>query len=487
MGTVLRTGCPALLGLTTKPIPTIRSGYTRLRIELMSRPLEIDGIEACLSQYGHSRETTYRHLSMLSGAHLSSIHHRNHGRPSKREAAYDRQYLTYEEEEVIATCLLSMAQSGYRLPRKFLRKLAHYVKRQRNSIEPVYQYQPEGDGARIPSKNWSTAFWKRHPTIKNALEIPKKNTKKCDQHIFDHIDAWINIIAPKLDTLKALNKNTYHVVVIGGILKFPAIIPEIVSEDTIHAYLNANDEGKVLTAIECSGMDGQFINPLIISPTVAERNQTLDHVLNCHHDQSSNGYLNSEVTIKWVTNIFEPQTRALANGRPRFLISDVLTYYITHEFRVFCKENRIHLCGLHSNVVQRLQFYTASSSKQLQISLREEYSRAYSHSRDCEKPQFSLLYDRARRRAIDLHTAKAQFQDEDSSEASIDFSASNVEDSPQTTEDTAQTTKDTPKTVEELISLRQDIENDLKCEALSEAMKGRIQNLLDIAMIGATI
>lgn len=448
----------------------------------MSEPLKIDKAEACLSQHGYPRKETYNYLSRSSGARRSSIAHRNAGRQSIREAAYDRQSLTYEEEEVIASCLLSVAQSGYRLPETFLQKIAHHVKRQRNSIELVHQYNPKKDDVTIPGRNWSAAFFKRHPTLKNALKIPK-NKKKRDQHIYDNIDAWINIIAPKLDTLKALNKNTYHVIATGGILKFPAIIPEIVGEDTIRAYLDANNKGKVVTAIECSNMDGQFLNPLIISPTDVERNQTLNHVFNCHHNQSSNGYLDREVTIKWVTNIFEPQTRALANGRPRFLISDALTYYNTHELRVFCKKNRIHLYGLHSMVVQRLQFHTASSFEQLQISLREEYSRAYSHSRDCEKPQFSLLYDRARQRAIDVHTTRAQFQDEDSSEASIDSSASSFEDSPQTTEDAAQT-KDIPKTVEELISLRQDIENDLKCEAFSEAVKGRIRHLLDIAMIG---
>jgi hypothetical protein len=449
----------------------------------MSEPRKIDEAEACLSQYGYSRGTTYRGLSELSGVHLSSLAHRNNGRLSKREAAYDKQYLTYEEEEVIATCLLSMAQSGYRLPKNFIRKIAHHAKRQRNSIEPVHQYQPEGHDVRIPGKNWPAAFHKRHPKLQIALKIPK-NTKKCDQHIYDNIDTWINIIAPKLDTLKALNKNTYHVIATGGILKFPAIIPEIVGEDTIRAYLDANNKGKVVTAIECSSIDGQFINPLIISPTDAERNQTLDHAFNCHHDQSSNGYMDREVAIKWVTNIFEPQTRALANGRPRFLISDTLTCHNTHKLRVFCKKNRIHLYGLHSLVVQRLQFHTASSFEQLQISLREEYSRAYSHSRDYEKAQFTLLYDRARQRAIDVHTTLAQFRDEDSSEHSIHSSASSFEDSLQTTEDTGQTTKDIPKSVEELISLRQGIENDLKCEAFSEAVKGRIRHLLDIAMIG---
>lgn len=459
----------------------------------MSEPLKIDEAEACLRQYGYSRKTSYRRLSKSSTVSRSALNYRNLGRLSIREAAIDRQNLTYAEEEVTASCLLSMAQSGYRLSGIFIRQIAHHVKRQRNSIELVHQYNPKDDRVKIPGRNWPAAFLKRHPTLKNALKTPK-NIKRRDQHICDNIDAWINVIAPKLDTLKALNKNTYHVIATGGILKFPAIIPEIVSEDTIRAYLHANNKGKVVTAIECGSMDGQFLNPLIISPIGAEKNQTLDHVLSCHHDQSSNGYLDREVTINWVRNIFEPQTRALANGRPRFLISDALACYNTRELRVFCNKNRIHLCRPHSMVVQRLQFHTASSFEQLQISLREEYSRAHCHSINSEKAQFSLLYDRARHRAIDVHTTRAQFQDKDASEASIDSSASSFEDSLQTTEDTAQTTKDTaqttkdtPKNVEEFISLHQDIENDLKCEVFSEAVKGRIRHLLDIAMIGAAI
>lgn len=451
----------------------------------MSEPPKIDKAEACLRRYGYSRKMTYRRLSKKSGVTKSSLSRRNLGCQSQREAAYDRQSLTYEEEEIIATCLLSIAQSGYRFPGDFIRKIAHHVKRQRNSVEPVHQYQPEDDGVKMPGRNWPTGFYKRHPTLNNALKT-LKNTKKYDQHIFDNIDALINIITPKLDTLKALNRNTYHVIATGGILKFPAIIPEIVSEDTIRAYLDANSKGNVITTIECSSMDGRFINPLIISPTGAERNQTLDHVFNCHHNKSRNGYLDRQVTMKWVTDIFEPQTRALANGRPRFLISDTLTCYNTRELRVFCKKNRIHICGPHSMVVQRLRFYTASSFEQLQISLREEYSKAYCHSRDCEKAQFSLLYDHARQRAIDVHTTRAQSQDNDSSEASIDYSASSFEDSLQTTEDTGQTTKDTPKTVE-LISLCQELENDLKCKAFSEAVKGRIRQLLDIAIVGPAI
>lgn len=101
---------------------------------------------------------TYNARSKRKGVPLSTLYHREHGRPSRKTKAEGQQYLTVPEEKALETFLRLMSDFGYPVRIKFLPLFANSIARQRSttnkSIKP-------------PSKNWAQAFQKRHPGLKS--------------------------------------------------------------------------------------------------------------------------------------------------------------------------------------------------------------------------------------------------------------------------------------------------------------------------------
>ena len=56
---------------------------------------------------------------------------------------------------------------------------------------------------------------------------------------------------------------------------------------------------------------------------------------------TSNGWTDSETTYRWLCSFYKAIKNRVKRGRPRLLLMDNHTSYITIEFFDFCKENLI--------------------------------------------------------------------------------------------------------------------------------------------------
>jgi hypothetical protein len=111
----------------------------------------MDAAGAVLATFRCSTEhETYAALSEISRVPASTLWHRDHGRPSRREVAAQKQYLTPSEEKALADYVLRMAKRGYPAPVKLLRYLAWVITRRRSS---TFQIHTINDGVRPPGKN----------------------------------------------------------------------------------------------------------------------------------------------------------------------------------------------------------------------------------------------------------------------------------------------------------------------------------------------
>ncbi|PMD57268.1 uncharacterized protein K444DRAFT_534686, partial [Hyaloscypha bicolor E] len=93
-----------------------------------------------------------------------------------------------------------------------------------------------------------------------------------------------------------------------------------------------------ITAIECTSADGQFLKPSIIWPTHFQEIWEGSSNFGWYHEQSKDGYLDRNVILKWITETFEPQTKARAKGSIPLLISDALSDYNTRFVEKFCEK-----------------------------------------------------------------------------------------------------------------------------------------------------
>ena len=60
----------------------------------------------------HGVPRTYAALAELTNVPLSTLHHRDRGRPSKQQSAQRRQYLTPEGEKALVNFLMLMSHLG---------------------------------------------------------------------------------------------------------------------------------------------------------------------------------------------------------------------------------------------------------------------------------------------------------------------------------------------------------------------------------------
>src|SRR5450432_1734110 len=101
---------------------------------------------------------TYDATSKRSGVPLTTLYHRDHGRPSKEKKAQGQQYLTPSEEKALEKYLELIADLGNPVRIKYLPSLAFNIARQRSATNKA---------TKPPNKNWAQAFQKRHPVLKS--------------------------------------------------------------------------------------------------------------------------------------------------------------------------------------------------------------------------------------------------------------------------------------------------------------------------------
>jgi hypothetical protein len=109
----------------------------------------------------------------------------------------------------------------------------------------------------------------------------------------------------------------------GVMLSMLGSVKVFVGRDDVRRHRGAGVKRTMVTAIECISVDGRSLYPLVIWPASTHRsNWTTYPTPGWHFGFSENGYNDSKINLEWLTRVFDPQTREIANGKPRVLVSD---------------------------------------------------------------------------------------------------------------------------------------------------------------------
>ena len=176
----------------------------------------------------------------------------------------------------------------------------------------------------------------------------------------------------------------------------------LIGKDDLRNHRGGGFKRTMVTAIECIIADGRSLLPLIIWPASTHRsNWTTYPTLGWHYAHSENGYNDSKINLEWLIRVFDPQTKALANLKPRVLICDGFGTHETLEILEFCFENNILLCRLPSHTSHKLQPCDIGVFAPLKTAYRDEVERLYREGLDTiNKEHFTSLYKPARERAL---------------------------------------------------------------------------------------
>jgi hypothetical protein len=444
--------------------------------------VEMDPASRALADAPPNDGRTWAARADSSGVALTTLYNRYHGRPSKEEIAQLQQYLTVEEEKALVAFMLLMSSLGQPVRVKYIPTLAFSIARRRS---------PANRPNKPPGKNWAQAFGRCHPQLK-ARRVKSIDWERHETHIYDKVMEWFRVISGVLNDPAILPGNVYNMDETGVLLSKLGSVKALVGRDDLRGYRGSVVKRTLVTAIECVSADGRALHPLIIWPAVTHRgNWTTYPTPEWHYGISEKGYNDSKISLEWITRVFDPETKDIANGKPRVLISDGFATHETLEILEFCFANNIILCRLPSHTSHKLQPCDISVFGPLKTAYRDQVERLNRGGvNTVGKQHFTYLYKPARDKAITKRNILAGWAaaglfpfnpervlrdmpkpptEQSSSTATVAATSSQNEVPP------TPVTPVTPVTVEALTSLHGLIKQDICAAELDDAGKQRLQ------------
>ena len=337
---------------------------------------------------------TYTALSEKSKVARSTLFYRKNGRLSREAKARKQQYLTPPEEKTLVKYLVRMSNLGFPLPIKYIPSLAFTIAR--------------GRKPNPPSKNWAKRFEERQPELQSR-KVKPVDWKCHDINIYDKITQWFEMINKELQDPDVRPENVYNMDETGVMLSMLGSVKVLVSRNDLRDYRGAGVKRTIVTAIECVSADGRALLPMVIWPATSHRsNWTTYPTPGWHYAFSENGYTDSKISLEWLKCVFDPQTKAQAQQKPRILISDGFGTHETLEILEYCFENNILPCRLPSHTSHKLQPCDVGVFAPLKAAYRDEVERLYrGGANTVGKEHFTYLYGPAREKALTPRNIKA--------------------------------------------------------------------------------
>jgi hypothetical protein len=359
---------------------------------LTTTTVNMDRASKALTEAPPNDERTWAARADATGIALTTLYNRWRGRPSIEQKAQAQQYLTVEEEKALVTFLLLMSSFGQPVRIKYIPSLAFSIARRQS---------PATRPNKSPGKNWAQAFGKRHSELKSK-RVRSIDWKRHEIHIYDKITEWFDVIGKVLQDPAILPENVYNMDETGVMLSMLGSVKVLVGKDDLRGHRGAGVKRTLVTAIECISADGRSLSPLIIWPASTHRSNWTTHPTpGWHYGVSENGYNDSKISLVWLKRVFDAETRARANGKPRVLICDGFGTHETLEILEFCFENNIILCRLPSHTSHKLQPCDVSVFAPLKTAYRDQVERLNRGGiNTIGKEHFTYLYAPARERTL---------------------------------------------------------------------------------------
>ncbi|KAI2477470.1 DDE-domain-containing protein [Pyrenophora tritici-repentis] len=278
----------------------------------------MDAASKALAEAPPNDGRTWATRADSSGVALTTLYNRHQGRPSKEEIAQRQQYLSVEEEKALVAFLILMSSFGQPVRIKYIPTLAFSIARRRF---------PTSRPNKPPGKNWAQAFGKRHPELK-AKRIRSIDWKRHEIYIYTKVTEWFEVIGKVLQDLAILPENVYNVDETGVMLSMLGSVKVLVGREDIRGYRGAGVKRTMVTAIECISANGRVLDPLVIWPASTHRSNWTTHPTpGWHYGFSENGYNDSKISLEWLTRVFDPQTKGIAKGKPRWAATGLFPFH----------------------------------------------------------------------------------------------------------------------------------------------------------------
>ena len=291
---------------------------------------------------------TYKTLSEAAVSNQlskSSLGHRRIGRRSRQEAHQDEQIFSPVAEKAIVKWILKLDDYGFSPRVDILMGLVKNLAKEEAARQvPVRNFAVGKKPAQsnLIGKNWVTCFLNCHPNL--AVKFAGRIDRQCAHAGNPYV---INT----------------HFIELGKIIRSGQFSPRTITNIDGKGFLvglsprtrvitrrgkknpHVKQDGKrdSITALEAVSADGFVFPPYLISKGSIHVFSLYKHVTAENRDArwavSLKGWTDSKIGYDWLTNVYDPISKA--HCEPRLLILDGHVSHINFEFLRYCKNNDI--------------------------------------------------------------------------------------------------------------------------------------------------
>jgi hypothetical protein len=198
---------------------------------------------------------------------------------------------------------------------------------------------------------------KRHPDLE-SVTARRIDIKRMQGASKDTLNAWFNAFKATVAEFKISNSDIYNMDETGFSIGSMASTKVIV-DSTVKSKWQANPgRQEWISIVECICADGTAIDPFIIfkGKNVSQHWISEDIIPDTwSFSANSNGWTSNTLGLEWLSSVFEPKTRAKAEGKTRLLICDGHDSHINGFFISFCMANDTQLLILPPHTSHMLQ------------------------------------------------------------------------------------------------------------------------------------
>ena len=282
------------------------------------------------------RKGQYSSVRAAAKAHdvsHATLNRRTNGGKSIAESREGQQNLSIAEEKALLRWITQMTAAGHPVRHGYIREMAHHIliSRYHDSTTSGPSFLPYiGD-------TWVQRFLHRNPQLATVISCTieaarlKETTKEA-------IEKWFDQYREAIAEHQILDENKYNMDETGnsiGAIKGAHVVIDKTLQTKYQAHPGRQEW---VTVTECISADGQSIAPFIIfkgknvlSSWVPK--EALER--NFHFACSPLGYTNNKLSLYWLKEVFEPETREKAAEKPRLLLCDGQESHISSEFTFF--------------------------------------------------------------------------------------------------------------------------------------------------------
>jgi DDE superfamily endonuclease/Tc5 transposase DNA-binding domain/helix-turn-helix, Psq domain len=381
----------------------------------MSKPLQHeDRLQLATQALSFGQITSIRKAAAAFDVPYATLRGRVVGRVSRQQSQITSRKLQPTEEAALIQWIESMDDRGMSPTIGYIRQMADLLLRERGSLVLLdASVTAVADEHNTVGEKWVRRFLDRQPGLKS------KYSRKYDYQRALCEDpkvvlAWFQRVQKTIESNGILDCDIYNFDETGfqmGVASTAKVVTRSDRRRRPVVVQPGNREWS--TVIECINARGWALDPMIIFEGKV-------HISTWYEDSplpktwriavSENGWTTDELTLEWLREVFEPQTRSRTVGRYRLLILDGHGSHMTPEFDKFCKENSIliecmppHSSHLH----QALDVGCFSVLKRIYGDLVKAKMTLGVHHID--KPTFLELFFEAHRKTFSSKNIKSGF------------------------------------------------------------------------------